>query len=208
MKLLLICFLSFQISAKNYQQRLQEWNDLNEKKLLEEHQIIKSDWFDDGCIELSKQLEFNKITQCKLFDSNELNAFVLNNGHVYFSKGLMKQIKNSHQWASILAHENAHLELNHYIKRLKKFEKPGVFFPKTRLKKFMIRQEDEADSWAANYLNNMGFEESQIYYLLIRVDKINSSIKSEDHRKLKSRIKKLKKPEQLDLQLITQIESL
>jgi predicted Zn-dependent protease len=111
---------------------------------------------------------------------------------------MMQLINNEHQWAFILAHENSHLELNHYILRLKKFEKPGVFFTKTRLNRFMIQQEDEADEWASNYLEQNGFDESQIYYFLNRVLMTQEVDHSGNHKKLKKRIKKISSPEIID----------
>ncbi len=208
MKLLLLLILCFQLSAKSHQQQLDEWTTLNESKLLEKHEIIQTDWFSRDCLELANKMKFDKINQCHLLDSEELNAYVLNNGHVYFSKAIMKLLNNKHQWASILAHENAHLELNHYIKRLKKFEKPSVFFTKTRLKKFMVKQEDEADQWAADFLNKKGFDERQIYYFFNRVAKTQGSKKSRDHRKLTKRVKKYSNPELINKEFISLINSL
>jgi hypothetical protein len=208
MKLLILLILSFQLYAKSYQQKLEEWTSLNETKLLDKYSLVPSEWFSKDCIELAKQLNFDKIIQCELLDSKEINAYVLDNGHVYFSKAMMELLKNKNQWASILAHENAHLELNHYIKRLKKFEKPSVFFTKTRLKKFMIKQEDEADQWASDYLKKNGFDENQINYFLIRVNLLKGFEKSKNHKKLKKRIKKHSKKELIDKEFISLVSSL
>ena len=208
MKILILLVLSFQLFAKSHQQRLEEWTALNEIKMLERYQIIQTDWFSRDCLKLASKMKFDKIIKCNVLDSEELNAYVLNNGHVYFSKPLMKLINNKHQWASILAHENAHLELNHYIKRLIKLDKPSLFFTKSRLKKFMKKQEEEADQWASNYLKDKGFDENQIYYFFNRVAKAQESKMSTTHKRPKHRMKKHSKKEIFNNKLISLIETL
>lgn len=191
--------------AKTDEQILAEWTSENENHLLNHQKIIRSEWFEKECMQLAKSLSFSKINQCRILDSQHVNAYVLNNGHVYFSIGLLNSIRNKHQWAAILAHENAHIELNHYLKNLKKIKNPGVFFPKLSIKKTMRKHEEQADQWAYNQLKKHGFDNDQIAFFLQRVKKNTKGKKHNTHIKLSKRIKKNQSSEIIDMLLMENI---
>ncbi len=195
---LFLATLSLSVFAKSDKQQLAEWTIENENKLLINYPTIKSTWFEVTCLELAKSMHFNQLNQCRLFKSDHINAYVFNNGHVYFSSAMMALINNKHQWASILAHENAHIELQHYLKTLQKIKQPGFFFPKRKIKKLIRNNEQEADNWSEKKLQEYGFQTNQIVFFLKRVKTIQAKNKSKTHLKLSKRITTTKKPEILD----------
>jgi len=205
-----ILFLIFfnQVYAQNNEKLIDEASLRNENALLNKYSIIESEWFEKTCMDISSKMKFHKITQCKLFDSHHINAYVLSNGHVYFSQAMMKLIKNKHQWASILAHENAHLELRHYKKILKKIQNPGIFFPKSKIKKMMIKHEEQADDWSKDRLIKFGYDPKQIYYFLQRVIRSNGNNKSKSHLKPSKRTEKNLEDEIINKNLINLIKAL
>ena len=204
---ILIC-CSFQLCAQTDEQLLADWTKKNESLLLKNNEVIESSWFQEECLALAKQMKFTQIKQCHLLDSKNINAYVFNNGHVYFTSAMMHLINNRHQWASILAHENGHLVLKHYLKTLKKVKKPGFFFPKHKVKKRLKQNEIEADEWAKNKLLEFKIDGNQIYYFLKRVESIKGQSKSENHLKISKRIKQPKEKEVVDKQLINNFRKL
>jgi len=184
---------------------LNKWTNKNESMLIQKYTMIASPWFETECLKLAKNLQFQHINHCQIFDSKIINAYVFNNGHVYFSTGMMKQINNYNQWAAILAHENAHIALHHYLSMLKKIRKPNVFFPKSNIRKMLIRHESEADNWSKQRLKAHDMDYSQINYFFERMKGIKSSRKN-NHLKLSKRIKKANKPEIMDMGLIQKIK--
>jgi hypothetical protein len=203
----LICS-SFQLFAKTDEQLLADWTKKNEPLLLKNNEVIESSWFQEECLALAKQMEFTQINQCHLLDSKNINAYVFNNGHVYFTNAMMHLIKNKHQWASILAHENGHLVLKHYLKTINKIKKPGFFFPKHKVNNRLKQNEVEADEWAKNKLFEFKMDGSQIYYFLKRVESIKGKSKSKNHLKISKRIKHPKEREVIDQQLINNLRKL
>jgi len=195
----LICS-SFQLVAQTDEQLLSNWTSKNEEVLLKNNQVIESSWFKENCLNLAQQLQFTHIKQCTLIDSQNINAYVFNNGHVYFTNSMMKLIYNKHQWASILAHENAHLVLKHYLKTLKKVKKPGFFFPKHKVKKRLKQNEIEADQWARDKLLEFNLDANQIYYFLLRANEKRG--KKRSHLKISKRVEHPKKQELIDEKLI------
>lgn len=206
--IMLLLMISGVVTSKNNTELLAEATITQEKTLLEQNRLLTSDWLENSCMELSQELAFKKIKQCKFIDSKHINAYVLSNGHVYFTLAMMQQIKNKHQWASILAHENAHLELNHYKKTLEKYQNPGVFFPKSKLKKMLKKHEKQADEWSEHQLNKKGFDNEQIYFLMKRVENIDGDNKSSSHIRLSKRIKNNNTIEKIDKELIKYIDEL
>ena len=197
---------NFQAFAISDEKHLANWTVSNENKLTKKHQMIQSKWFEESCLSIAKTMKFNKINQCKLFESNNINAYVFNNGHVYFSTSMAALIKNKHQWASILAHENAHIELKHYLKTLKKIKRPGVFFPKSRIKKLIKQHEQDADDWSENKLIEFNFDTSQIFYFFERVKDIQGDSGTSTHLKLSKRIKLNEQQEIIDLDITTSLQ--
>jgi predicted Zn-dependent protease len=208
LKILLLMSFTAQLQAQNDEQLLSDWTRENEKILTENNNIIPSKWFETECLSLAKKMQFNKLIQCSLFESESINAYVFDNGHVYFSSSLFKQLKNTHQWASILAHENAHIELKHYLKTIKVLRKPGLFFPKTKIKKTLKKHERQADEWARNVLAEYGYDSSQVNYFLLRIKKLHGNKKSLSHLRLSKRINNPQTIEVIDRQLLDHIKEL
>lgn len=196
---------SSQLWAQSEVSQLQEWTEENEKMLQEKYHLIKSDWFEQQCLALVNKLEFNKIYQCQLFKSDSINAYVFDNGHVYFSHTMFKMFVNKHQWASVLAHENAHIELQHYLKVLKKMQNPGVFFPKRKIKKMLEKHEQEADDWAYQKLVEFNMDPTQISYFLKRVSKLKMVKVNNTHHKINKRIRDSINHEMIDQKFIKSI---
>lgn len=66
----------------------------------------------------------NKIDRSELklhvLHSPEINAFALPDGHIIVYSGLIEASENQEQLAGVLAHEIAHIQLNHIMKKLVK----------------------------------------------------------------------------------------
>ncbi len=68
--------------------------------------------------------------QCKILNSNDVNAFSLPGGYIYVTKGLLDFVQSDHELAAVLAHEIGHSTLHHAIKKMQKDKK---VFLKTNL---------------------------------------------------------------------------
>lgn len=205
---IMLLLMSWPLEAKDNAEILEETTRLQEKALLDKYNIIVTPSLEKSCMEMARNMQFDKINSCNIINSNQINAYVLANGHVYFSLAMMQQINNKHQWAAILAHENAHLELNHYIKTLEKYQNPGLFFPKSKIKKMMRKHEIQADDWSDNRLQNYGYDAEQIYFFMQRVIKIKGNKKTNSHIQPSKRTKKNNNIELMDKKLIKSIAEL
>ncbi len=203
---LFLILFTLTVSAKTDEQQLTQWTIENEKKLLNDYPIIPSKWFEQTCMDLIKSMHFNQINQCKLFKSDFINAYVFDNGHVYFSTAMMALINNKHQWAAILAHENAHIELQHYLETLKKIKKPGIFFPKRKIRALIKNNEQAADDWSKIKLQEFGYDYNQIVFFFQRVKTSQGENRNKTHLKLSKRINTTNQPEIIDKLLISQID--
>jgi len=54
-----------------------------------------------------------------ILDSSELNAFATSAGHIFVTRGLINVTKTEDDLASVIAHEVAHIQLQHGIKSIK-----------------------------------------------------------------------------------------
>ena len=54
-----------------------------------------------------------------LLDSNEINAFATSGGHIFITRGLVTSAKSEDALAGVIAHEIAHIQLQHSIKAIK-----------------------------------------------------------------------------------------
>ncbi|MCL2140019.1 MAG: M48 family metalloprotease [Treponema sp.] len=54
-----------------------------------------------------------------LLDSEEINAFATSGGHIFISRGLISSAKSEDALAGVIAHEIAHIQLQHSIKAIK-----------------------------------------------------------------------------------------
>jgi predicted Zn-dependent protease len=70
---------------------------------------------DEICV--ANHIQRNKI-QLHIIDKNEVNAFAMPGGHLIVYTGLISKTVNSEQLCGVLAHEIAHIELNHVVQKL------------------------------------------------------------------------------------------
>jgi predicted Zn-dependent protease len=54
-----------------------------------------------------------------ILDSNEINAFATSGGHIFITRGLIGSAKSEDALAGVIAHEIAHIQLQHSIKAIK-----------------------------------------------------------------------------------------
>jgi predicted Zn-dependent protease len=54
-----------------------------------------------------------------LLDSNEINAFATSGGHIFITRGLVNSAKSEDALAGVIAHEIAHIQLQHSIKAIR-----------------------------------------------------------------------------------------
>jgi len=54
-----------------------------------------------------------------ILDSNEINAFATSGGHIFITRGLIGAAKSEDALAGVIAHEIAHIQLQHSIKAIK-----------------------------------------------------------------------------------------
>ncbi|MDR2941148.1 MAG: M48 family metalloprotease [Treponema sp.] len=54
-----------------------------------------------------------------ILDSNEINAFATSGGHILVTRGLINTAKSEDALAGVIAHEIAHIQLQHSIKSIK-----------------------------------------------------------------------------------------
>jgi len=54
-----------------------------------------------------------------ILDSNEINAFATSGGHIFVTRGLINAAKSEDALAAVIAHEIAHIQLQHSIKAIK-----------------------------------------------------------------------------------------
>ena len=54
-----------------------------------------------------------------LLDSNEINAFATSGGHIFITRGLISTARSEDALAGVIAHEIAHIQLQHSIKAIR-----------------------------------------------------------------------------------------
>ena len=54
-----------------------------------------------------------------ILDSNEINAFATSGGHIFVTRGLINAAKSEDALAGVIAHEVAHIQLQHSIKAIR-----------------------------------------------------------------------------------------
>ena len=54
-----------------------------------------------------------------ILDSQEINAFATSGGHIFLTRGLVSSTKSEDALAGVIAHEIAHIQLQHSIKAIK-----------------------------------------------------------------------------------------
>ncbi|MEY8217166.1 MAG: M48 family metalloprotease, partial [SAR324 cluster bacterium] len=54
-----------------------------------------------------------------ILDTDEINAFAAPGGYIFVTKGALKLMRNEAQLAGVLAHELAHIDQKHIVRKLK-----------------------------------------------------------------------------------------
>jgi hypothetical protein len=98
-------------------------------------------------------------------DDDDINAFAMPGGHIYFYRGILeapKRIENEAQIAGVLAHEINHIDRRHtiaifeYLKRIGTIsgqaEEMGPVIIGMARHPFSTKQEDESDQFAVKFL--------------------------------------------------------
>ena len=70
----------------------------------------------DNADDIKNKTEFN--WQVYIIDEDVLNAFACPGGYMYFYTGLIKYLDNEAQFAGVMAHEMAHVELRHSTRQM------------------------------------------------------------------------------------------
>ncbi len=144
------------------------------------------DWR-NKCLELINALALAQFNQCKVIKAHFANAYSMAHGSVLLTEGLLQNIYNDDQLAHILAHEHAHLTLNHHQQAAQLVQNPPKLFTKSRINKFYRYIEQQADLTADEWLSAHDRDPLQIHHYLLRIEQ-STDEHSNDHRKLKHRI--------------------
>lgn len=70
-------------------------------------------------LDLAHKLEPYNGYHVGILDSPEINAFASSGGHIFITKGLLACVQSEDALAAVLAHEIAHIQLQHSIKAIK-----------------------------------------------------------------------------------------
>lgn len=160
-----------------------------QKKMIDDHGLSQQPKWLNKCNEMIETLQLDQFVECLVIKATFANAYSLAHGTVVLTDGLLKNINNDHQFAHILAHEHAHLTLKHHQQAQQLVKNPPKFFTKSRIKKFYRQIEQQADQSADQLLTQQQFDPLQIHHYLMRIEQ-NSQEHSNDHQKLKERIKR------------------
>jgi predicted Zn-dependent protease len=106
-----------------------------------------------------------------LLDSNEINAFATPGGHIFITLGLLECTRSEDELAAVIAHEIAHIQLQHGIKAIKTNRKTNAILTATSNYLEYISQEtsladmvrdfNEVVDEGVNALVNNGYSQSQ-----------------------------------------------
>jgi predicted Zn-dependent protease len=151
--------------------------------------VVKLDsLFQQLCI--TNKIDQHSI-QLHIVESDEINAFSLPGNQIVVNKALIDSCNDTDQLASVLAHELAHLELNHITKKLiKEFgltilitssgsgEISGVIKEISKLLSstaYDRQNEKEADLQAVKYLQNASIDPNALIEFLQKIESKESS---------------------------------
>ncbi len=146
--------------------------------------VVKVDsLFQQLCI--TNKIDQHSI-QLHIVESDEINAFSLPGNQIVVNKALIDSCNDTDQLASVLAHELAHLELNHITKKLiKEFgltilitssgsgEISGVIKEISKLLSstaYDRQNEKEADLQAVKYLQNASIDPNALIEFLQKIE--------------------------------------
>lgn len=168
-----LTFVSLDARSSKYDETLLKMAKDIERQLFSRYSLINSVYFESICLGIAKEFNIKNLKSCRLIQAPYDNAYALANGQVYITVPLLKKTRNIHQLAHILAHEWAHLALQHHVKLADKYANPGFFFPKSAIKKMRKKHELEADIWAEKKLLEHRYQIEQIDFLFSRIQKNN-----------------------------------
>lgn len=137
----------------------------------------------------------NKIStlsiKLHIVESNEINAFSIPGNQILINMGLIKECDNREQLAAVLAHELAHLELNHITKKMAKefgisiliattgsSEATNIIKAITKLLSttaYDRKIEKDADLLAVEYLKKSDIDPNSLIHFLKKIEDANIS---------------------------------
>ncbi len=120
-------------------------------------------------------------------DDDDINAFAMPGGHIYFYRGILeapKRLENEAQIAGVLAHEINHIDRRHtiaifeYLKRLGELsgraEEMGPVIIGMARHPFSTKQEDESDQFAVKFLMSAEYSPKQFVTMWQNWDALDS----------------------------------
>jgi|GEM_PF-2301594 len=156
------------------------------QQLVDKHGELSGSGWHRRCQSWVTRLALTRFQRCVIIDAPFANAYASAAGDLVLTRGLLEHINNDHQLAHILAHEHAHLLLNHHQQTQAMLADPPVFFTKTKIKKFYRKLEQQADDAAHKTLVEIQLDPSQINHLWQRLAQTTSE-HSHTHTRLKQR---------------------
>ncbi len=188
----LLLLMSTSIAANRTHQKtstLPENAERQQLKLIETYGLSQHPAWQEKCDAIVAALKLIEFTQCLIIKASFANAYSLAHGTVILTEGLLQNINNDDQLAHILAHEHAHLKLNHHQQAEQLINNPPKLFTKSRIKKFYRDIEQQADQAADELLVRLQRDPLQINHYLLRIEQTTKE-HSNDHPKLKHRIQR------------------
>jgi beta-barrel assembly-enhancing protease len=133
---------------------------------------------------IANQIDYTKTT-IYIFENSDINAFALPANKIIIYSGLIKYCSTPEELASVLAHELAHIEQKHIVKKLiseigfsvlnsiiggeKNAEVIKALLRNISSNSYSRELEDEADLFAVNYLINAQIDPEHYANLLYRL---------------------------------------
>ncbi len=187
--LLALLLQSAQAPAKSVTDQLIAQANQQQQQLINTYGPSNNQAATHACDALINKLALSQFKSCLIIQAPFANAYSAANGQLILTEGLLKELRNPDQLAHILAHEYAHLLLQHHQQAHELVNNPPTFFTKSRIKKFYRKMELAADEWANQHLPKHGFDATQIHHYLMRLASTNKE-RTDDHIPLSQRIKK------------------
>ena len=86
-------------------------------KNLYSYEIIRDQIFENFLEESLFSLTGNRSIDFKLINDFKENAFVIDDSHIFFTKGILNKIKDENALISIMLHEYGHIKKNMFFKK-------------------------------------------------------------------------------------------
>jgi len=194
--LILLLLQSSAVLSQNQSDVLITEAKQQQAKLIDQFGLSKNQWWLDQCHQLIAEMSLFEFKDCIIIDADFPNAYSLAHGSLILTKGLMKNLNNSDQLAHVMAHEHAHLTMNHHQQAMQMVKNPPTFFTKSRLKKFYRQIEQQADIQSDEVLMAHGKDPKQIHHYLLRLENSMDEA-SNDHEKIQARIQRRDLPKEV-----------